>query len=245
MTITKRDIIRAIHSDVVDWITNAKLNGGWYSLTNDTFTYASASTFTVDGDWTDIFQCGIKLRCLNTTQKYFYVVSAAYSAPNTTVTVTGGSDYTLASAAISDLAITGCETPRKFPDFFNFTPVWGGGSSPTIGAGTLTSRFKIAGRLLTWNFKMIWAADTSVGAGNWTFTLPVTVANTITAYGSGNIRDAATADYPVIPTVAQAATTISLFIHAWETTNTRTLTATSPITFTTSARVDFTIIYEI
>jgi hypothetical protein len=171
MTITKRDIIRAIHSDVVDWITNAKLNGGWYSLTNDTFTYASASTFTVDGDWTDIFQCGIKLRCLNTTQKYFYVVSAAYSAPNTTVTVTGGSDYTLASAAISDLAITGCETPRGFPSVFNWTPVYTGFSADPTAT---VSRFWIIGK--NCYFMHSEATNGTSNANTFYITLPVTAA---------------------------------------------------------------------
>jgi hypothetical protein len=171
MTITKRDIIRAIHSDVVDWITNAKLNGGWYSLTNDTFTYASASTFTVDGDWTDIFQCGIKLRCLNTTQKYFYVVSAAYSAPNTTVTVTGGSDYTLASATISDLAITGCETPRGFPGVFNWTPVYTGFSADPTAT---VSRFWIIGK--NCYFEHNEGTDGTSNADTFRITIPIVAA---------------------------------------------------------------------
>jgi len=73
---------------------------GWVSF-NATATYASASSFTLVGDWTDRLAVGDKIKLTNGSVKYFYLTAVAYSSPNTTVTVTGGTDYTVASAAIT------------------------------------------------------------------------------------------------------------------------------------------------
>ncbi len=52
--------------------------------------YASGSTFTVAGDKTAVFQAGLALKVqLAASTVYAKVQSSAYSAPNTTVTITG------------------------------------------------------------------------------------------------------------------------------------------------------------
>src|SRR5574337_227963 len=85
---------------------------GWWSAAQ-TWTYASATTFTVSGDVTAKYTIGTKLRLKQGgAYKYFYVIGATYSAPNTTVTVTGGSDYSLANAAITDGYLSYAETPQ-------------------------------------------------------------------------------------------------------------------------------------
>ena len=66
-----------------------------------TCTYASASTFTMAGDQTTVLSKGDRLKLTQTTAKYFYVIGVSHSAGTTTVTVTGGTDYTLANAAIT------------------------------------------------------------------------------------------------------------------------------------------------
>ncbi len=48
-----------------------------------TWTYASASTFTVSGNQTARFQKGTKLKFTQTTVKYAVVASSSYSSPNT------------------------------------------------------------------------------------------------------------------------------------------------------------------
>lgn len=78
---------------------------GWLADTA-TWTYASASTFTVAGDRTDEFTEGLYIKLTQSaTVAYFWVVSSAYDgSTNTTVTVQGTdleSPATLASAAIS------------------------------------------------------------------------------------------------------------------------------------------------
>ena len=114
---------------------------GWTAAAA-TWTYASATTFTVSGDVTAIFAKGAKLRLKQGgAYKYFYVVGSAYSAPNTTVTVTGGSDYSLANAAITDNYYSYAAIAQGFPQWFNWTPTWGGFSINPGG----TNRFMIQG----------------------------------------------------------------------------------------------------
>lgn len=101
---------------------------GWIA-DYQTWTYASASTFTVSGDVRLRFQVGTKIKLTQTTQKYFYSLGATYSAPNTTVTVTGGSDYSLANAAITSPAYSYSATPQGFPKYFNFVPAFNLGNA--------------------------------------------------------------------------------------------------------------------
>lgn len=84
---------------------------GW-TPAGETWTYASATTFTVSGDQTDKYTKGAKLKLTNSTTKYFYVVSSSYSSPNTTVTVTGESD--LASGSITSPYYSYADVPQGF-----------------------------------------------------------------------------------------------------------------------------------
>jgi hypothetical protein len=73
-------------------------NTGWKTI-KGTFSYASATTINVDAGATAIYSVGDKLRFKQTagTYVYFYVVTVA----NALLTVTGGSDYTVANQAIT------------------------------------------------------------------------------------------------------------------------------------------------
>src|SRR4051812_35275795 len=68
-------------------------NYGWvqFGTTSDAV-YASGTTFTLTGDMTAYMTRGRRLRIYHATSaayKYVTVVSSSYSAPTTTVTVTG------------------------------------------------------------------------------------------------------------------------------------------------------------
>ncbi len=80
-------------------------NDGWVDASADTWTYASADsptfTFTITGDFTAILTPGTRLKLTQTTVKYFIVTAVSVSSGTTTVTIYGGTDYTLANAAIS------------------------------------------------------------------------------------------------------------------------------------------------
>jgi hypothetical protein len=142
---------------------------GWVSVT-DAWTYASATTITVPSDATTKYSIGDKIKLTQTTVKYFYITAVAA----TTLTITGGSDYTLVNAAITGVYFSKMATPLGFPDWLNYTPTWGGFSA----APTLTfARFKVNGRECIVNTR-----DGGGGTSNTTgltISLPIT-ARTIT-----------------------------------------------------------------
>jgi hypothetical protein len=93
--------------------------GGWIPA-NETWTYASADsptfTFTVAGDKTSKYSAGMRIKLTQSgTVKYFIITAVSYSAPNTTITVYGGTDYTLANATISDNYYSFHKAPVGFP----------------------------------------------------------------------------------------------------------------------------------
>lgn len=87
---------------------------GWIEA-GETWTYASAITFTITGDKTAKYSAGMKLKLTQTTAKYFIIMKVEYSAPNTTVTIYGGTDYTLANAAITSPFYSVYKSPAGFP----------------------------------------------------------------------------------------------------------------------------------
>ena len=98
------------------------LRDGWCYDT-DTWTYVSPTSFKVTGkDVRYKFPKGTKIKLVQSgSTKYFYVTATAYST-DTTVTITGGSDYTLASATISGQAYSYAAAPQGFPQRFNYSP---------------------------------------------------------------------------------------------------------------------------
>lgn len=131
---------------------------GWFTST-DTWTYGSATTFTIAGvDRTAQFPVGAKLKLTQTTPKYFYVVTSVFST-NTTVTVTGGTDYTLANAAITSPFYSYMANPQGFPQWFAFTP---GTTTGWSGTPTTTgTRFCIKGRECTYRFIVSGTSNTT------------------------------------------------------------------------------------
>ena len=146
---------------------------GWIDA-NETWTYASATSFTISGDLTGKYQKGDKIKLTQTTVKYFYVVSVSYSAPNTTITITSGTGYTLVSAAISANFYSKVENPQGFPHWFNYTPTYGASGSMTYGSVTTTyAKFKIAGNTVSVGIRV---TGTTGGTASNTITasLPIT-----------------------------------------------------------------------
>lgn len=130
-------------------------------------TYASASTFTVAGDQTSVYTVGARIKLTQTTVKYFVVTASSFGGGNTTVTVTGGTDYSLANAAITSPFYSYVAAPQGFPGWFNFAPAFTG-----ISSDTSTARFTVVGRVCTVHMGL---AGTSTATTK-TFTMPVAVA---------------------------------------------------------------------
>jgi len=149
---------------------------GW-TLAQDTWAYASATSFTISGvDRTAIFTKGTKLRLTQTTAKYFYVVSSSFST-NTTVNVTGGSDYTLANAAITLPYYSYASSPQGFPNWFNWAPSFTGFSANPTNS---VYRFQMIGNTVALAVRQGTAGTSN--ATSFKVSLPIT-AQTITDGG--------------------------------------------------------------
>ena len=94
---------------------------GWTAC-GVTFTYASADaptfTMTAPGDLTGTYNAGMKIKLTQTTDRYFFIsIDPTYSAGTglTTLTLYGGTDYTLDDAAISNVYYSAMKAPHGFP----------------------------------------------------------------------------------------------------------------------------------
>lgn len=118
---------------------------GW-TTDSDTWTYASASTFTVSGDVEARFAKGTRIKFTQTTVKYAVVLGAVHVAGTTTVTIGVNLTYTIANAAISATYYSYQASPQGYPSWFPFTPTYTGFSSPPA-AGSL--RYAVIGNMIT------------------------------------------------------------------------------------------------
>lgn len=92
---------------------------GWIAVT-DTWTYASSTTVTVPSDATAKYSVGDKVRFTNSGTKYFYITAVS----STVLTLNGGSDYSLANAAITLPFFSKEATPTGFPTSFTDANSW-------------------------------------------------------------------------------------------------------------------------
>jgi len=126
-------------------LTSPVLQGtvdGWISA-NETWAYASATTITVPSGAVSKYAKGDKIKITQTTVKYFYIVGVA----DAVLTITGGSDYTLANATISANYYSHASSPIGFPNVFNWTPSYSGSGSLTYSSvTTYLSTFMISGK---------------------------------------------------------------------------------------------------
>jgi len=186
------------------------LEAGWIDDVN-TWVYASATSFTIASvDATGWLVKGTKLKLVNGgSTKYFYVVSSSFST-NTTVNVTGGSDYTIANSAITVPQYSYIAGPPGFPQWFTYAPTVTGYSAVPANA---LYRFCIQGTTVFLNF-----TENTPGTSNLTtktHTLPVT-AKTVTniSWGTGccaGYNNSAVTN--VIPTIASAGTVVTWYVN--------------------------------
>jgi hypothetical protein len=169
---------------------NLPQGDGW-SDAGVTWSYASASTFTITGDYTAVYTKGTKINWTQTTVKYGVVLSSSYSAPNTTVTIAVNTDYTIANAAISLNHYSRAATPAGFPSSFAFSPTW---TNVTVGNGTQSAEYSVIGNTVKYKVSLIWAAAaaTSAISGAVQITVPISVLSDYVAYdplGAATIVD--------------------------------------------------------
>jgi hypothetical protein len=176
---------------------------GWTADDNEPWTYASATTFTVTGDQTAKFSKGTRLKLTQTTVKYFVVVASSFASGTTTVTLTGGSDYTFANAAISANSYSYAASPQGYPGWFNFAPsATGFSGSPTVNA----AKFAVQGRTC---FIEIDITGTS-NATTFTITLPISAAVTPAEWLVFGINNGANVNGPCLGEITPG-TTLSFY----------------------------------
>ena len=124
---------------------------GWMPALDDTYkdevwVYASSTTVTVSSDATTRYQIGDKVRFKQGGgYKYYYITAVA----STTVTLNGGTDYTVANSTITDLEWSRADRPFGFPDWFAYTPTLGVGGTMTYSSTSVTlARFSMKGKLV-------------------------------------------------------------------------------------------------
>lgn len=118
-TIREQEIVDIFYDGTQFRFIGSRLLDGWTNLIL-LGTYVSTASFTVPGDLTSILTKGLKLKLTNGTTKYFYVASATYGAPNTTITVVVSANYTLSNgSAITDIQASS-GSPAGFPSNFDF-----------------------------------------------------------------------------------------------------------------------------
>ncbi len=183
------------------------LQDGWIDDTAETWSYASGSgggtaTFTIAGvDLTAKYTVGTRIKLTQTTVKYFTVIAVSFST-NTTVTITAGSDYTLANAAISVNYHSYAANPQGYPTWFNCN------LAPTGFSGTPTqtvAKFRVTGREMCLLFNVTGTSNTTAFG----LTTPVSVVDAL-SYPI-RVTDATTAQVnPGRASTSAASTTLTL-----------------------------------
>lgn len=230
-------------------LTNPVIQGnvsGW-TVETETLTYASATTFTVSGDVTARYRKGTKIKLTQTSDKYFYVTASSYSAPNTTVTITAGSSYTLTNATITSPYYSYQENPQGFPQRHNYTPVLSNtGGSPAIGNGTLLGQFSMERGFCSAFIYFSVGSTTNVGTGQIKLSLPLAESSDITMRSRGicSLLDSGTNSY--IGQVFIDSLGASEVRFAYTSTSALAVVSnTAPFTWTTSDNIEAQIIYKI
>ncbi len=208
---------------------------GWLEA-NATWTYASSTTFTETGDVRTKYPKGCKIRLVqSSTTKYFYVVSTSLASNTTTITVTGGTDYTLANAGITSPYFSYFSTPRGFPQWFAYTPTL---TNLTLGNGTSAGKFAVSGTTVTFRFKFTNGSSSAVGT-NPSFTLPVAIhadyapggSQGVAPLNSAMLIDTGTAEYDANLELTATANTLRFVTAGSVSTSNTAVTATAPHTW--------------
>lgn len=115
------DIMPYVSSPSASPVTKNTLydNGGWIGGLG-TWSYSSADSpsfvISINADVTGYVGLGYRIKLTQTTAKYFIVTKVGtYTAGATLITVYGGTDYTLANAAITSPYYSNNKSPFGFP----------------------------------------------------------------------------------------------------------------------------------
>lgn len=157
---------------VKEYVDSAAGSSNW-SLANDQLVYVSATSFRIVGvDRTSIYSKGTRIRYKQGGDYKYAVVTNSVFYTNTTVTIWGGNEYSLANnQAITNVYYSHIVSPTDFPVSFSYTPASG---NFTVGNGVLLGRASIVGSLCHFQCSLNLGTTSSVAAGQLNFgSLPV------------------------------------------------------------------------
>lgn len=186
------DNLKATLKTYFDTFYGAGALDGWADDTGETWIYASGSaggtaTFTVSGDKTAKYTVGTRIKLTQTTVKYFVVIAdPVFSSGNTTITISAGTDYTLANDAISANYHSYAANPQGYPGWFNYNFNVTGFSSFTSSFGV----FSLTGRVCV--IAMRYAGTSNSTSKNGTLPIPTNSADPAVFYSSQLMQDAGT-----------------------------------------------------
>jgi hypothetical protein len=136
---------------------------GWTADTN-TWTYSSVdghtSVVTVNADLTGVIQAGDRIKFTNNSTTFYGIVSITptYSAPNTTITIYGGTTYAVANSTITAPSYS----HQKSPFGFNTDPtIW------TERVTDSTDRSQASAVASTWYNLGTTAEQITIPIGKW------------------------------------------------------------------------------
>ena len=154
---------------------------GWMDV-SDTWTYRTATSVNVPDGAEDRYSVGDKLMFTQTTVKIFYIVGVATGI----LTLTGGSDYTVANAAISAIAFSKSVSPVGFPQWFALTTsAWTTSATAFTNQPAGASYFTINGKTMIVRGQYQCHA-TSGGTGIFTATFTAGEMPTMPSYSVGS-----------------------------------------------------------
>lgn len=123
---------------------------GWLEA-KETWTRTGDFTFTISGNVTAKYPKGTRIRYKQGgSYEYGTVISASYSAPNTTITLATNDDYAMAAGAITDNYYSYIETPQGFPQWFTYSPTFIGFSVAPSGHDC---QFSMVGKIVHFQFQ--------------------------------------------------------------------------------------------
>lgn len=209
---------------------DADIIAGWIPAL-ESWSYKSATEIYVAGDQTGKYQKGDKVKFTQTTVKYAYIVAvSAYDAGNTrtTLTITGGTDYTVANAAISAQYYSKNANPQGFPHAFNYTPTWTASTTnPVINNGTLKGAFSVVGNEVRFFISLTVGSTTTTGTGTYAYILPLNAGSLIGSAIVVSIVDSGAAIRNAVGRIDPSGNTITIFMDAAGT----GISNTSPMTW--------------
>lgn len=149
---------------------------GWTEI-SETWTYSSAVLVNVPTTTlpSTRFAKGLRVRL---KQGGGYKYFACYAVGASQLSLFGGSDYTIANSAITDIAISYFPAPVGYPDWFNYSPTYAASGSMTFtSVSTNVARCSIIGSKVSF---YIGATGTTGGTASTTITAtaPITFGGT-------------------------------------------------------------------